>query len=110
MELKTWLQESFVRYAKNSSHSRVKGPEKVKFGFLACDWQYQYTSPPVIAERKIYQSTRVDISDPSIYRGNFHLQPMGGWKTCGTLGRQTRRKQISHLYLVKDVITSLTQN
>ncbi|CAG9938773.1 unnamed protein product [Clonostachys rosea f. rosea IK726] len=53
VELKTWLQESFVRYAKNSSHGRVKGPDKVKFGFLACDWQYQYTSPPVIAERKI---------------------------------------------------------
>ncbi|VUC36453.1 unnamed protein product [Clonostachys rosea] len=53
MELKTWLQERFVRYANNSSHSRVNGPEKVKFGFLACDWKYEYTSPPVIAERKI---------------------------------------------------------
>ncbi|KAM0417061.1 hypothetical protein ACHAPT_012967 [Fusarium lateritium] len=37
-EMKSWLQEQFVKYAKTSKLSKHRNPEKVQFGILACEW------------------------------------------------------------------------
>ncbi|KAM5343108.1 hypothetical protein ACJ41O_014074 [Fusarium nematophilum] len=37
-EMKSWLQDAFVKYAKSSKLSRHSNPSKVKFGVLACEW------------------------------------------------------------------------
>ncbi|KAM4060675.1 RNAse P Rpr2/Rpp21/SNM1 subunit [Hirsutella rhossiliensis] len=36
--IRDWLRDRFVRYAKASHTSRHKAPERVYFGVLACDW------------------------------------------------------------------------
>lgn len=43
-EMKTWLEDRFVRYANASTLSNHKSPEKVKFGVLSCEWA---VAPPV---------------------------------------------------------------
>ncbi|PNY29212.1 Uncharacterized protein TCAP_00870 [Tolypocladium capitatum] len=49
--VRAWLQDGFVRYAKASSISRHKDPEKVRFGILACEWDisvpatHRYSAP-----------------------------------------------------------------
>ncbi|CAM1510494.1 Fc.00g008290.m01.CDS01 [Cosmosporella sp. VM-42] len=37
-DMRSWLQDRFVRYAKKSKLSKHKNPEKVEFGVLACEW------------------------------------------------------------------------
>lgn len=47
-QLRDWLQQAFVQYAKSSRLSRHPDPERVRFGILACEWRF---SPP--PERKV---------------------------------------------------------
>ncbi|KAF4944668.1 hypothetical protein FGADI_12525 [Fusarium gaditjirri] len=46
LQVKSWLQENFVKYAKASSLSTHKNPEKVEFGVLACEWNVEPPSEP----------------------------------------------------------------
>ncbi|KAI8692661.1 2EXR domain-containing protein [Fusarium sp. Ph1] len=47
-DMKSWLQEQFVKYAKTSKLSKHRNPEKVQFGVLACEWT---VGPPTEATR-----------------------------------------------------------
>ncbi|RGP60358.1 hypothetical protein FSPOR_10690 [Fusarium sporotrichioides] len=46
VEIKSWLQEQFVKYAKLSKLSKHKNPELVKFGVLACEWRVEPPATP----------------------------------------------------------------
>ncbi|RBA11328.1 hypothetical protein FPRO05_04501 [Fusarium proliferatum] len=46
LEVKSWLQENFVKYAKSSSLSAHKNPEQVEFSVLACEWNVEPPSEP----------------------------------------------------------------
>ncbi|KAF5559061.1 hypothetical protein FNAPI_4889 [Fusarium napiforme] len=46
LQVKSWLQENFVKYAKSSSLSAHKNPEQVEFGVLACEWNVEPPSEP----------------------------------------------------------------
>ncbi|KAH7270714.1 uncharacterized protein BKA55DRAFT_589097 [Fusarium redolens] len=46
LQVKSWLQDNFVKYAKASSLSTHKNPEKVEFGVLACEWNVEPPSEP----------------------------------------------------------------
>ncbi|KAK6723001.1 hypothetical protein SNK04_001854 [Fusarium graminearum] len=46
LDVKAWLQEQFVKYAKLSKLSQHKNPEQVKFGVLACEWRVEPPTTP----------------------------------------------------------------
>ncbi|KAF5535382.1 hypothetical protein FMEXI_10844 [Fusarium mexicanum] len=46
LQVKSWLQENFVKYAKSSSLSTHKNPEQVEFRVLACEWNVEPPSEP----------------------------------------------------------------
>ncbi|KAF5564047.1 hypothetical protein FPHYL_4911 [Fusarium phyllophilum] len=46
LQVKSWLQENFIKYAKSSSLSAHKNPEQVEFGVLACEWNVEPPSEP----------------------------------------------------------------
>ncbi|KAI1012806.1 hypothetical protein LB504_008327 [Fusarium proliferatum] len=46
LEVKSWLQENFVKYAKSSNLSAHKNPEQVEFSVLACEWNVEPPSEP----------------------------------------------------------------
>ncbi|KJZ71949.1 hypothetical protein HIM_08629 [Hirsutella minnesotensis 3608] len=54
VEIKNWLRDHFVRYAKASHLSRHKTPEKVHFGILACEWD---VSPPPVRKSPTLKAT-----------------------------------------------------
>ncbi|KAM0559330.1 hypothetical protein ACHAPJ_004352 [Fusarium lateritium] len=45
-QVKSWLQEQFIKYAKASKLSKHKNPEQVKFSVLACEWNVGPPSEP----------------------------------------------------------------
>ncbi|PHH83907.1 hypothetical protein CDD83_2837 [Cordyceps sp. RAO-2017] len=55
-QIRDWLRDRFVRYARTSHTSRHRSPERVRFGILACEWdvcvpesrgmEQQHAAPP----------------------------------------------------------------